>query len=315
MRKIINYFIALVTCALSSYAFANEQTSSIKPFAELLYWRAAETNSSYAMTINSLNNTINVIQSEPSFNTSGGVRAGLSYSPGDHFWDTKFYITHYTTHSSNGVGLGSQILSSLFFSGSYFISQDIFFGGYTDWNLTMNTVDLEISHAMHPTPTLTFSPKVGIKGASINQSINIDWNAFFYRSTEDLTNNFSGIGPSFGVDTKWNFFGDFSLVGDVSTALMYGQWNDSDVYRRPASFLTTATTISSHANNSKLGTSMMDYYLGFEWRHRGKSDVSVRLGYEGQYWPNQLRLIAVQQLRTFGDLTFQGATCRVTIDL
>ncbi len=314
MRKQIYCSLISLISAMVFSAHAEEPSQSIKPFADFLYWRAAETNSSWATTITFPSNTINVIQSQPNFNTHAGVRVGLLYSPGDHFWDTKFSYTYFTTQTNSNIHLGLQLVSSLFFSGSFFISSNLFFGGMSTWDLTMNMADVEISHAFHPTPTLTLSPKVGIKAGTINQSININWNAFIYHSTEKLTNNFSGIGPSFGINADWNFINNFSLVGDVSAALMYGKWKDNDIYHRPATLFTTATTISSGANDSRLGTAMLDYYLGLQWRHRGKSHVTVRLGYEGQYWPNQLRLIAVQQLRTFGDLTFQGATCNVTIN-
>jgi len=315
MRKQLHWFLILLTSMMPFYAYAAETSQSIKPFAEFLYWRASETNSSWATTINFPTNTIDVIQSQPNFNSHAGVKVGLSYSPGDHFWDTKLYYTYFTTQTNGNIHLGYQLVSSLFFSGSYFISNNLFFGGSSSWDITMNMADLEISHAFHPTPTLAISPKIGIKGGTINQSININWDAVLYHASEDLINNFSGIGPSFGIAANWNFINDFSLVGDVSTALMYGKWRDKDTYRRPATLVTTQTTLSSGANDSRLGTTMMDYYLGLQWRHRGKSDVTVRLGYEGQYWPNQLRLIAIQQLRTFGDLTFQGATCSVIIDI
>jgi hypothetical protein len=314
MRKKIYCFLMLLTNVMPFCASAEEHSQSVKPYAEFLYWRASETNSSWATTITFPTNTIDVMQSQPNFNTHAGVKVGLLYSPGDHFWDTNFYYTYYTTQTNSNIHLGLQFISSLFFSGSYFISRDLFFGGSSSWNITMNMADLEISHAFHPSATLSISPKIGLKGGTINQSININWNAFIYHAREILTNNFSGIGPSFGITADWNFINDFSLVGDISTALMYGKWKDNDIYRRPATLFTTQTTISSAANDSRLGTAMMDYYLGLQWRHHGKSDVTVRLGYEGQYWPNQLRLIAVQQLRTFGDLTFQGATCNVTID-
>ena len=314
MKKDTLRFLILLIILLPLYALAEKQTQSIKPFAEFLYWHASETNASWATTISFPGNATDVTQSEPNFDTHAGVKAGLLYSPGNHFWDTKLYYTYYTTHSNNNIALGAQIATSLFFSGSYFISQDLFFGGNANWNLTMNMLDMEISHAFYPTPALSLSPKIGIKGATIDQSIKINWDAYIYNASENLTNNFSGIGPSFGVTAQWNFNKAFSLVGDVSTALMYGKWKDNDVYQRPDTLVTTPTTISSTASNSKLGTAMMDFYLGLEWHHLGKSDVMLRLGYEGQYWPNQLRLIAIQQLRTFGDLTIQGATCNVTID-
>lgn len=299
------------------FAESNADTSSreIQPFIDLLEWRASETNGSWALTIPLASNPTRVEQSTPSFATQPGIRGGLFYSPGDHYLDSKLYYTYYSTKSNNSVTLGSQIVSSLFFSGSFFISGDLYFAGTSNWSLKMNMLDFELSHAFHPNDSVVLTPRIGLKGGTIDQSINLNWNALLYQSTETLDNNFTGIGPSYGINAKWNFAKELSLVGDISSALMYGTWHDNDVYNRPSSLVTTQTTITSSSTGHQLGTMMIDYYLGLEWRHRGKSDVAVRLGYESQYWPNQLRLVAVQQLPTFGDLTFQGVTCNLSIDL
>lgn len=315
MKRKLLVLLLFSTVPAAIYAETLADSATIKPFADLLVWRASETNSNWSMTLSFPGNTVDVVQSRPNFDTNSGVRAGLSYSPGDHYLDTKLYYTYYSTNSKNSVSLGSQIVSSLFFSGSYFISNNLFFGGSANWGITMNMLDFEMSHSFRPSDTLSLTPRIGIKGATIDQSINLNWNAVFYQSTEKLTNNFTGAGPSYGLNANLKLIGDLSLVGDISSAMMYGKWSDSDVYFRPASLVTTQTTISSSATSSKLGTFMMDYYLGLEWHHHGRSDVAVRLGYETQYWPTQLRLVAVQQLPTLGDLTFQGATCNVTIAL
>jgi hypothetical protein len=208
-------------------------------------------------------------------------------------------------------------VTSLFFSGSFFISRNIFSGATSDWNLRMNMLDLEASHHFNPSKSLTLTPKVGIKGGTIRQSINISWNAFFPPNpTEKLNNNFFGIGPSFGLDAKWAVTKHFGVVGSVGTALMYGRWNVSDMFTAPGLFrFFPPTTISTSMTQAKLGTLMMDYFFGLEWLYEGRSRINIQLGYEMQYWPSQLRLVAVQQLPTSGDLTIQGATCGITIDL
>jgi hypothetical protein len=98
---------------------------------------------------------------------------------------------------------------------------------------------------------------------------------------------------------------------------MYGRWNESDTYHRPAAPLgiQPAATIYTNMDKSKLGSLMMDYYLGLQWVHEGQSRVSFNLGYEMQYWAGQLRWMSVQQFPPLGDLTLQGATCGITIDL
>lgn len=310
MKKHFYNTLLLILTAMPAGVWA----SSFKPFADMLAWKAAETNSSWATTINFTSNTKSVTQSSPTFNTRAGVKAGFSYIPDDNDIETKVYWTYFPTGTSNNIPNNLQIVSSLFFSGSFFITHDLFLGGYASWDLVMNMLDAELSHTFHPLPALTLSPKLGVKGGSINQDINIRWRSLFFIATEDLSNHFTGIGPTFGLGAKWNVYQQFSLIGDVSTALMYGRWNESDIYKRPAAFLTTPTTISMSSNNSKLGTLMMDYFLGMEWLHQGRSNVAMKLGYEMQYWPSQLRLLAVQQLPTLGDLTIQGGVCGITID-
>lgn len=312
MKKNIFYLLALLLSILPVIA----EAELIQPFVDVLAWKASETNASWATQITFPENSIHVIQNKPNFGTRAGVRAGLLYSPRENCWDTKLYWTHYSTTARNTIPVGPQLVSSLFFSGSFFISEDLFFGGHANWNLDLNTIDLEISHSFHPTCSFSFSPRVGIKWGSINQNININWDAILYKARENLSNDFMGIGPSFGIGAKWVVFQNFSLVADLSTALMYGRWDEDDVYHRPTVLLIIPpTTISTNETQSKLGTMMMNYYLGLEWCHRGQSNVKVKLGYEMQYWPSQLRLLAVQQLPTFGDLTIQGLVCGISIDL
>lgn len=313
MKKLIYYMLILLISIQPLAAIA----ASVQPFVDLLGWQASESNTSWATTLKFPDNSKYVTQSNINFNTRLGVKAGLLYETEDNFWDTKFYWTYFPTRAKKNIPVGNKLVTSLFFSGSFFISNDLFFGGNANWRLIMNMFDLEASHHFEPIPALSFTPKVGVKGGSINQKIHAVWNAILYTSTEKVTNNFYGIGPSFGLDTKWNACQNLSLVGDISAALMYGKWNVKDTYKRPSAFfgLITPTTISTHMNHSKLGTLMMDYYLGLEWIHQGRSRVTLQLGYEMQYWANQLRLVAVQQLPTLGDLTIKGVTCGISIDL
>lgn len=304
-----NYLLALLLILPLQASAAH-----VQPFIDLLVWDANETNTSWATTINGTD-TVHVIQANPSFNTRPGFKAGLLYSADDNSWDTTATWTHYVTNANQTIPIGEQVISSLFFSGSFFLSENIFFGAYNNWGIALNMFDLQASHGFHPTSALTLTPKIGVKGGTINQNLNITWNAIVYNASEKLTNNFTGIGPSFGLDAKWQVYNNFSVVGDISTALMYGRWSESDIYHRPATLLTTQTTIRTISNPTELGTMMMDYFLGLEWQHHGLSNVTVTLGYEMQYWPSQLRLLAVQQLTTFGDLTLQGATCGISIDL
>lgn len=311
MKK-YGYYIAIGLLSLLSQMV---QAAMLQPFVDVLAWRASQSNSAWVTTISLLPGGTNVENRLMTYYTRPGVKAGLSFLCDDNFWDTKLYWTAFTTENTSNVPVGAGIVSSLFFSGSFFISGDLFAAARSHWKLVMNMLDLEISRQFKLANPLTLSPRVGLKGGSINQEINVNWNAILYHSHENVISDFTGIGPKVGLDAKWNFCQKFNLVSDVDMTLMYGRWNMKDTYARPVSLVTTQTTIMTSLNRAQLGSLMMDFYVGLEWEHHGNSNVAVRLGYEMQYWSNQLRLIAVQQLPAQGDLTLQGATCGIAINL
>jgi hypothetical protein len=197
-----------------------------------------------------------------------------------------------------------------FFSG--YLSGEYFTSANADWQIVMNTFDLETSHKFI-IGRAVISPTMGIRGATIDQKINIQYNASLSTAQETLKNNFYGAGPSFGVNGALSLPYNVSFIGDISTALLWGNWNIKDTYSGPSAFLGAPTTITTSLNNSELGTLMFNYFLGLEWSHQltASSSVAVRLGYEMQYWANQLRLVLFEQLPTHGDLTVQGLTCGI----
>lgn len=309
MKNLLKYIIALTLAAHSISAAALQVT----PFAELLVWHASqEPASAWASVI-----TASPESFTPKNNNFGwdpGFRGGIAFAPESYF-DTQFYWTYFGTESKDKIPLGAHIITPEFFSG--FVSDNFFFGAQQDWNMTINLLDLEISHAFNVTQNFTLRPSVGIKGASINQKIDTLWQADIYNATEKVKSNYLGIGPSFGLRGVWDFAKTFAFVADVSTAFMWGKWDVTDTYKRPyvpLSLTPDATTIKTELNDSELGTLMLQYFVGLKWSPDAFPRVNVELGYEMQYWANQLRLITFQQLPTHGDLTLQGGTCSFSID-
>lgn len=312
MKKHIYYTLALALCL---QPVTSQAATTITPFVDALVWTASEQNASnWALVISPAGTTRSVTPATMTFNYKPGIKAGIQLAP-DNFWDTTLSWTYFSTSTTNTYPLGPSTIFSTMFSGNPFSTLGIYYSAYIDWQLVMNMGDLQVSHAFKPTPTLTFTPQIGIKGGTINQTLHSTWDAVIYVSHEYVSHNFTGIGPSFGLASKWNFYDDFSLEGDISTALMYGKWNVTDIFRRPVVLFVPAFTYATSMTNARLGTYMMDYYLGLEYSHKGKSQVTFKLGYEMQYWANQLRLTAFQQLPTHGDLTIQGATCGIYLDL
>lgn len=312
MKKFLRYSLTLWIGIQSLGAYA----AGVSAFGDLLVWHASEETTSIWSSVitTSPPNTTDFDAKNINFNWDPGFRVGIAYEPVNPFWDTKLSWTHFTTQSRINSPPANQLIIPEFFSG--FLSENVFFGSNIDWKLAMNMIDLEASHQFNVTPSFILRPAIGIKGGTIDQTVDTLWNAVLYTSTEKVRNNFSGIGPSFGIDANWNFYHELNLVGRFSTAFMWGNWNVRDTYARPSALFgfITPTTITTKMNHSELGTLMFNYFLGLEWIHQGKSTVTLKLGYEAQSWANQLRLLTFQQLPLHGDLTLQGATCGISID-
>ena len=257
---------------------------------EGLYWQPSEASSAAWATVASTvpANPTDLTPESIDFDSDYGVRLGLTYQPTSNYFDTSLYYTAFTTDADNHVPVGNQLIVPEFFSG--FLSGNVFFGADADWQIALHEVDLQISHLYKPKQTISLRPKIGITAARIDQTINANWDAVIYSSTEKVKNDFQGIGPSLGLDADWNFYHGFSLVGDLTAAFMYGNWDIKDTYQRPSALLglITPTTIDTSTTPSDYGVAMYSYFFGLKWAHKGRSDVAFKLGYEMQHWSSKL---------------------------
>lgn len=293
------------------------QAGTVAPFANYLYLTASEqTAAIWSSDVTSTTSQGFVFSPKNTdFDWDHGFRAGLSYLPDNQFWETRLYWTNYKTQATDNHRTSTQIILPDFFSG--FLSGNYFFGANLDWNLRMNSVDIEAGHRYQLTNVLSLRPSIGIKGTNINQTINANWDAILYMSTEQVDHQYYGIGPTLGIDSKWDIYKPFSFVGTLQSAFLWGTWNINDTYRRPSALfgIITPTTITTKLKHSQLGTLMLDYFVGMQWEHVSTPHLNIQLGYEMQYWANQLRIPTFQELPVHGDLTLQGATCGISLYL
>lgn len=311
MKKL---FIQILCFTFSILPFS-AKAANWSMFGDALIWHASEQEAStWASVISKpTSTTADFDAANIDFGWDLGFRGGVRYEPGNTPRDIRLYWTYFSSKTSNNFGMGEKIVAPEFFSG--FISQNIFFGGGINWKLDLNMLDVDIGHKLDIGNAIMIRPALGIKGGTINQTVNCDWNAGVYTANEEVLQKFWAVGPSFTVQSKWHIFENMSLIGDLATAFLWGNWNVVDTYNRPSALLVTPTTITTTMSNSRLGTVMFDYFMGFEWVHRGRSNVTIQLGYEMQFWANQLRMTTFQILPVHGDLTLQGGTCHIRIDL
>jgi hypothetical protein len=260
-----------------------------------------------------------------------GFRIGAGSNLAYDQWDTAFSWTWFRTDAKHRIlsnpdaTVGAEFFAA-FLSFSLLGDNllDIAQSMRVSWSLLYNMFDWELGRAYWVSKDLSMRPFIGVKGGWIHQSIGatygnlaVDTVATGNTGKEHLKNNFWGIGPSGGVNTKWRVrdFGShfFDLFGDFSLAGMWGTWTCKDAYR------TTVPGVSAFVNakNSSLGALMCRGFVGIGWDadfRMNQSHFAAKLGYEMQIWFDQMRFATFQIQRTHYDLTLQGVTLNCRLD-
>lgn len=335
MKKRILISLVAFTIAYTQTLYASVSTTDYTTFVTIdaLYWQAREGGADmWGERIGpegSANPTVDLLEAPFDWNTGYRIGGGYRNISG---WDTVAYFTSYHTKATNQIYAPSQVYSP--YIGNFF--QNNLNGGdngpYYDaasilWRFAYDTVDLELGRTFKFDKLLTLRPFLGLKGAIINQNIYTTWQGphtrtggtpvpitTFSVANENLTNYFSGIGPSFGVDTTWPIYEDatssFSVIGNFSAALMWGLWRYKDLYQTNGSDSVTVTT-----GNVNGAAPVITGFVGLGWKGQfPKVGVAVRLGYEGQVWFNQVQFNMLSSGRLNDNMSLQGGVLDVGIN-
>lgn len=284
----------------------------------LLYWHVGEGATSWAATI--LLDPPAYDQASLSFGWDFGFRAGLGYRLNYDQWDTKLYYTWFRTEAADTAEVSSPEIggiSSYFLGGYIELPRSIFHSAHLQWSVLFNMFDWELGRHFLVKKTLMLRPWVGAKGGWIHQTIHSQWRAHDgLRAQENLKNNFWGLGPSGGFNSEWRLSVSekrfFSFFNNLSCAYLWGKWNCSDVY-----FDTYPAQVTVNTPGTMLGALAVTAFSGIGWSitfNRERSRFSARLGYELQYWFNQLKIVTFNELRLSHDLTLQGGTCDLSFN-
>lgn len=296
---------------------ARPQTScsNLDVFGNALYWVASET-ADWAATITQSPQIEEVDYKTISFNWSPGFRVGLGYNLESDSWDTQACYTYFTT-SSHDYARGT--IHSAFF-GQTISAVGYFQTASIGWKINYHMFDLDLGRSFLVSKDLSLRPSIGLKGGWIYQKIRSKWEKpelfFTLKATEDLNNNFTGIGPKFSVKGKWNFgnvgIHSFSLISEAASALLWGHWKINDVYQD--NFLVTVNTI---VKNRNFGATFLKAYLGGGWDFNFNKDHShflLRAGYEIEDWFDQFQVFDDASGGNSNDLVLQGLTVNMRVD-
>ena len=306
--------LTLVLIACCSTAIAQ----GVTPFCDLLYWHASEETSAVWSNVLAFSSSESSFSAETMrFDWSPGLRVGFGHQADEGSWDAQLYWTYFRT--SQDAAVSGDIVVPEFFSGAISGDGRAFDTGAIDWRLTYNTIDLEAGRKVAVGQSAWIRPSLGIKIAVIQQRIQLGLAnpGLGISAEEDVTHDFWGMGPSFGISGGWNLprCGNLSLTGSFSADFLFGQWNVNDAYTRTDNQPPVGVygAVVTSMKDSCLGVPVLRYFLGFQWVHQGSVTITARAGYELQWWANQQRVLAFQQLPMHGDLTLEGLTCGVSV--
>ncbi len=311
MKKII--WILFFCLTVTAHA-ATDPTLQNYAALDLLFWQAREggaDNWSKTITAPGLQQTAEIHEAPFSWNSGARLTVGHFFSKDS---DLILAITHYNaTATDHASGIVYSSLDANYFANN---TNGANFGpsyqsANVNWKIYYNTFDSEIGHYFQIDNVLTLHPHLGLKFASINQDIKTNWynpttTNTFTTASENLKNNFSGVGPILGVDSLWPIYSGknqtFDLVGNFATALVYGAWNFKDVYNN-----NQPTIITVNSNSIRGLSPMLNGLLGIQWTKQfPKAELSIRLGYEEQIWFNQMQIYFLDTGKMNRSTTFQG---------
>lgn len=313
-------FLALSAC-LSAY---ETECNGFTTFFDLLVWNAQESGAeNWAQVFVSNGSSESVEVLDVPFDYNAGLRAGVAYAFDYDEWDLGLSYTWFHTSGKKGASTTGAIASS--FLGNFYAENadgSSFGPSYKStalqWAVLFNMFDLELGRKFWVGTKLYLRPFIEIKGGWINQKIRTKWKdpskGSFTSATENLKNNFWGIGPGIGFQSKWIFACPFdcplSLFGDFSSAIMWGHWTFADVYQNNKPDL-----ITINIPNVNGGATTVRGLMGFGWEgDLRKVHYSIRLGYEMQFWLDQLQLYSLNTGRFDNELTLQGGVLDIRID-
>ncbi len=299
-------------------------------FANLIFWTAREAGAdAWAEEITSDSPTSSNNIQQVNFGWDPGFRVGVGYGMKHDQWDTEVYYTWFHTRGKDNISSTPGAVHSTYLGNFYVNNTDgsglsgpAYQRASIDWTIHFNMLDWELGRKFGINKSLTLHPFLGIKGGWIDQSIKTKWfnpalssSEFFNIGTENLKNNYWGIGPKAGINAKWNLFStqsQFYLLGDFSGALMWGHWSFGDVFQNDIS-----EQISVDLQNINSGSSMLRTFMGFGWDanlSQNRYRFSIKLGYEMQFWLDQLQFYSFTTGRLVNQLTLQGGTLEFYFD-
>lgn len=299
---------------------------------DVMYWHAKTSGTEYAYsTINSGAPSLPIDgqMREIGFGWDWGFNVGLGVNFAHGGWDVIADYTYFRTNGSSSVssGTGNTVVPQKGDPILPFNSVDDVFT-YADkaasqLGIDLDRVNLELGRNYYVSHNLSFRPHVGLATAWINleQTTRFTGGQLGVNTVHVKSNNdFWGLGPRTGVDSKWYLTNGFSVFGNASGALLYGHY---EVEYKNWYSAVDARRIKMQGNMHRFSpTAQIHLGLAYDqYIRNNKQHIGVSLGYDCQYWwsinqsfDNADIGTVSQYVRVNGDMSFHGVTLHLRLD-
>jgi hypothetical protein len=242
MKKYLFLFIVLELCAFASEKevkyinFPAQIQNHLYVSGDFIYWGAKEAGLTLAVDGilpygGNPQPDGKLLKIDPDFKM--GFKLNLGYTFNHERWDSTLRWTCYKNEKSNKYNQDLYFLWSQAFR-SYFGSRnlDIATALNAKWKLDLNLLDFELARASFETKNLKNRLYFGLRGANINQNLNMEINSksFSHPDQTGINNmivksDLIGIGLRAGFDSKYFFVNKFGIYAIGSLSFVYSHFN------------------------------------------------------------------------------------------
>jgi hypothetical protein len=197
--------------------------------AAILFWRANEEGLSFAVESSSTNRLApDATVENPDFEWDVGFKVGLGFRVPHDRWDLLLEFTSFQTHSdTDKKARGGNVLFPLW-QKSIAESPSFAEEAKVHWRLHLGIVDLMLSKFYWITKSFFLTPQIGLRAGSIRQKYYLEYRGGSFLAAEEeiihMKNKYFGIGPNVGLMSQWSLGNGFSIFGQCSLALLYGEF-------------------------------------------------------------------------------------------
>ena len=307
---------------------------------EFIYWKARQEELIYVafadLQVDFLvtgNQKFDFKQQEAKFQFDPGFKLGVGWDLPFDGWDLYLNWTRFHNHPHSSLSSDTNNIIALF--GGLFGSAGIPFLGRrakANWDLRFNSLDFDWGRRFYLSETFSVRPSFGGKAVWIHQKFDfavLDTEVLEglpfttppgFPVTLKMKNDFWGIGPYFTFDGKWTFAWGVGLYGEISTALLWGKFEQEQKFTKnrlsqnQGQFIVIELMNQINFEAYRVRPTIQSFIgLDWEWCFIPKwLSVNFRAGYETQYFWSQL--VNPTEGVEEGDLTFEGFTFMGRID-